>query len=358
MKKLDIYIIKKFLGTFFFAIALIVAISVVFDISEHLDDFIQKGAPLLEIIVDYYSNFIPYFVNLFSHLFVFISVIFFTSKMASNSEIVAILSSGVSFKRLLFPYFISALVLTIFSYSLSNFVIPRANKVRYEFQKRYIWNTAHSEDRNIHKQVAPGIYIYMDNYNASNQTGYRFSIEKFENSKLISKLMAESVVWDSLKNKWKINNYYIRNIFDDREELLRGVTKDTAFNVNPEEFTRRNEEVEALDYFELNNYIAEQQMRGTSRVVVYLVEKYRRMASPFSTFILTLIGVSVSSRKVRGGIGLHIGIGLAISFSYILFMQISSTFAINGSMNPILAVWIPNILFSILAFLFYKNTPK
>lgn len=358
LRKLDLYIIKKFLGTFFFSIALIISICVVFDISEHLDDFIQKEAPLVEIVVDYYSNFIPYFINLFSPLFVFIAVIFFTSRMAYNTEIIAILSNGVSFKRLLLPYFISAMVLTVFSYCLGNFIIPKANKVRYEFQKRYIWNAAHTDDRNIHKQVAPGIYIYLSNYNASTATGFQFSMEKFEGGKLVSKLMAEYVVWDSLKSKWQVNNYYIRDIYDDREEIRRGAKTDTTFKILPEEFTRRNEEVEALDYWELNDYIKEQQMRGASKVVIYLVEKYKRLAFPFSTFILTIIGVSVASRKVRGGIGLHIGIGLAISFSYILFMQISSTFAINGNMNPILAVWIPNILFAILAFVFYKKTPK
>ncbi|MBI5218042.1 MAG: LptF/LptG family permease [Bacteroidia bacterium] len=358
MKIIDIYIIKKFLGTFFFAIALIISIAIVFDISEQLEDFIQKEAPLREIVVDYYFNFIPYFINLFSPLFVFISVIFFTSKMSYNSELIAILTSGVSFRRLMFPFFVSALFLAAFSYALGNFVIPRANKMRYEFQKRYIWNAAHTEDRNIHKQVAPGIYIYMDSYNAANNTGYQFSIERFENGKLASKLMADFVVWDTTKNKWQAHNYYIRNIYDDYESLTRGAEIDTSLKITPEEFTRRNEEVEALDYFELNDYIAEQQLRGASKVVVYLVEKYKRIAFPFSTFILTLIGVAVASRKAKGGIGLHIGIGLTISFSYILFMQVSSTFAINGNMNPILAVWIPNILFLLFGILLYKAAPK
>jgi len=358
LKKLDLYIIKKFLGTFFFAIALIISIAIIFDISEQLEDFIQKEAPLKEIIVDYYLNFIPYFINLFSPLFVFISVIFFTSKMAYNSEQIAILTSGVSFRRLMYPYFYSALFLAIFSYTLGNFVIPQANKIRYEFQKRYIWNVAHNDDRNIHKQVAPGTYIYMDSYNAQQKTGYQFTIEKFENGKLTSKLLSEFVVFDSVNGKWQVNNYYIRHLYDNREELVRGTRLDTTLNLRPEEFTRRNEEVEALDYFELNDYIEEQQMKGASKVVVYLVEKYKRMAFPFSTFILTLIGVSVASRKVRGGVGLHIGIGLSISFTYILFMQVSSTFAINGNMNPIIAVWIPNILYLFLGIFLYKKTPK
>lgn len=358
MKKLDVYIIKKFLGTFFFAIALIISIAIIFDISEQLEDFLQKQAPLREIAVNYYMNFIPYFINLFSPLFVFISVIFFTSKMASNSELIAILTGGVSFRRLMFPFFLSALFLTVFSYTLGNFVIPRANKVRYEFQRKYIWNATKSYDRNIHYQIAPGIYLYMDSYNADNFTGYQFSLEKFENGKLSSKLMADYANWDSIKKKWVIHNYYTRQIFDDKENITRGSSVDTVLNITPEEFTRRDEEVESLDYFELNDYIAEQEMRGTSKVVIYLVEKHKRMAFPFSTFILTLIGVSVASRKVKGGIGLHIGIGLAISFSYILFMQVSSTFAVNGNMNPMIALWIPNIIFLILGVILYRTTPK
>ncbi len=358
MKKIDSYIIKKFLGTFFFAIALIISIAIIFDISEQLEDFLQKQAPFKEIVIDYYMNFIPYFVNLFSPLFVFIAVIFFTSKMASNSELIAILTGGVSFKRLMYPFFLSALFLTMFSYVLGNFVIPHANKIRYEFQKRYIWNVARSEDRNIHKQLAPGIYLYMDSYNAENLTGYQFSIEKFGNGKLISKLMADYGNWDSIKKKWTAHNYYIRQILDDKEIISRGASIDTALNITPEEFTRRNEEVESLDYFELNDYIDEQKMRGTSKVVIYQVEKYKRIAFPFSTFILTLIGVSVASRKTKGGIGLHIGIGLAISFAYILFMQVSATFAINGNMNPMIAVWIPNMLFLILGIFLYRTAPK
>lgn len=358
MKKLDIYIIKKFLGTFFFAIALIISIAIVFDVSEQLEDFLQKQAPLKEIIVDYYFNFIPYFINLFSPLFVFIAVIFFTSKMSSDSELIAILTGGISFRRLMVPFFLSALFLTMFSYSLGNFVIPRANKIRYEFQKKYIWNAAHTDDRNIHKQIAPGVYIYMDSYNATTATGYQFSLEKFENSKLVSKLMADNVSWDTINRKWQAHNYYIRGIFDDKETIQKGNKIDTFLNISPDEFTRRNEEVESLDYFELNKYIAEQQMRGESKVVVYLIEKHKRLAFPFSTFILTLIGVSVASRRAKGGIGLHIGIGLSLSFSYILFMQISSTFAINGNMNPIVAVWIPNALFLILGIFLYRSTPK
>lgn len=358
MKKLDIYIIRKFLGTFFFSLALIILIAVIFDITEKIDEFIDRRAPLGAIIFDYYMNFIPYFANLFSPLFVFIAVIYFTSRMTFNSEIIAILSSGVSFRRMLVPYFISAFILAVMSFYLTNFVIPPANKSRLEFEERYVRTRYINRDMNIHKQIAPGEFIYMESYNTRSNIGYKFSIEKFENKQLKMKLMSDFIRWDTILNKWRISNYYIRHIDSLGEKLETGKSIDTLLAISPDDFQRRFEYVETMNYFQLDKFIQDLIDQGADTVDRYLIEKYRRLASPFATFILTLIGVTLSIRKSKGGIGLHIGFGLLLSFSYILFMQISTQFAINGSTSPLMAVWIPNILFSFVGVILYLRAPK
>jgi len=323
-----------------------------------MDDFIEKEAPLSAIIFDYYLNFIPFFANLFSCLFTFIAVIYFTSRMAFNTEIIAMLSSGVSFNRLLVPYFISALIIAIFSFVLNSFIIPPANKVRLEFEDTYIRNPYRNYDRDIHKQIKPGTYIYMENYNSMYDIGYKFSIEHFENGLLKSKLMSDYIKWDTTTNKWVVNNYYIRYIEEMNERIETGRKIDTVLGITPADFKRRENVVEKMNYFQLNEFIDEQIMQGADNIVPYLIEKYRRISIPFASFILTLIGVSVASRKVKGGIGLHIGIGILISFAYILFMQFSTVFAVSGNVNPMLAVWIPNIFFAIISIFLYRITPK
>ena len=358
MKKIDLYIIKKFLGTFFFSLLLIVPVVVVFDLSEKMRDFIERKAPVKGIIVDYYFNFVPYLVNQFSPLFVFIAVIFFTSKMASNSEIVAILSSGVSFKRLLRPYLVSALVLAILSFYLNNFLIPDANKERLAFEEVYYRNKFRNNSHNIHLQIDPNTYIYMTNYNVELNLGINFSIETFKDGQLVYKLLSDNVKWDSVSNKWQISNYTERHIDGMKETLNKGFKKDTTLNFKPEEFRRRDNFIETKNYFELNKLIAEEKFKGSRYVIECEIKKQERAAYPFATFVLTIIGVSLSSRKVRGGIGLHIGLGLVISFSYILFMQVSATFAKNTGMPAMVAVWIPNVLYSILALYLLKKAPK
>jgi lipopolysaccharide export system permease protein len=359
LKIIDYYIIKKFLGTFFFALILIIGIAVIFDLSEKLDDFMTKGASLKKIIFDYYFNFIPYFAVLFSSLFTFISVIFFTSKMAYNTEIIAILNSGMSFRRLLYPYFISALFLSAFSFGLSNYVIPKANAKRFAFEEIYVRNHPYNYDKqDIHKQVEPGVYIYMQSFSNTTSTGYKFSMEKFDGQKLTSKLMADNIQWDSIHNKWAIKNYYIRKMDGLKESITKGDKIDTTLNLKPEEFRRRENFVEAMSIGELNDYIKTLTMEGADNVNVYKMEREKRLAFPFSTFILTLIGVTLSTRKVRGGIGVHIGTGLTLSFAYILFMQLSQQFAISGPLSPLLAAWIPNIIFSFISFYLYWIAPK
>lgn len=358
LKILDVYIIRKFIGTYFYAIVLIIGIAVIFDLAEKMDDFVSKGVTLKEIVFDYYLNFIPYFANLFSSLFTFIAVIFFTSKMAYNTEIVAILSSGVSFKRIMFPYFVSATIIAVFSFVLTSFVIPPANEIRLQFENNYTKRKVRNTSRNIHRQVRPGIYIYMHSYNSYNNMGQQFSIEHIVDGELKSKLISDYVKWDTTINKWVAHNYHIREFTEKGEEISFGETIDTTIYLYPSDFTQRLNIVETMNMFELNEFIEDQKMQGTENVDFYLIEKYNRFANPFSTFILTVIGVALSSRKVRGGIGLHIGIGLALSFTYILFMRFSTMFSVGGSIPPLVAVWIPNILYTIIAIFLYRLAPK
>jgi len=359
IKKIDLYIIRKFLGTFIFSILIIIVIVIVFDLAEKLDEFFENKAPFKAIALEYYLNFIPHFANLFSSLFTFISVIFFTAKLAARTEIIAILSSGISYRRMLLPYFISAAIIALFSYLLGSWIIPPANMIRLDFENTYIRNPYQNHDRNIHKQVAPGIYIYMDSYNTTNDVAMKFSMEEFSDQGILkSKIIADYVKWDTTQQKWRIQNYYIRNFTEKGERIETGRQLDTTLNISPEDFRQRVNIVETMNDRDLNEFIEKQIIRGESHIEIYLIEKYRRIAYPVSTFILTLMGVAVSSRKIRGGVGAHIGFGILLSFTYILFFQISSQFAIRGNLNPFIAVWIPNILYSFIAVYLYKKAPK
>ncbi|HRS38384.1 MAG: LptF/LptG family permease [Bacteroidia bacterium] len=358
MKILDRYIIRKFLGTFFFSLALIILIAVIFDISEKIDDFIERKAPFSKIVFDYYFNFIPYFANLFAPLFVFISVIYFTARMAANTEIVAILNSGISFRRMLRPYFMAAGFLAALSFYFNGWVIPHSNKVKLEFENVYIKNPVEFKDRNIHRQISPGVYMYMESYNNVDNIGYRFSLERIEDGKRVWFLNSDRIVWDSTASRWKIENYYIRRITGFRETLTNGWQLDTTLSIKPADFRRRLNIVDAMDTPALSAFIEEEKISGSESINSYLVEKYRRIALPFSTFILMLIGVSLSSRKVRGGIGSQLGLGITLSFAYILFMQVANTFAISGSIPAMIAVWIPNIVFAFVAVYLLRVAPK
>lgn len=358
MKKLDLYIIRKFLGTFFFSILLIITICVVFDVSERLEKFIQNEAPLKAVIVDYYLNFIPYFANLFSSLFTFVAVIFFTSKLAYNTEIIAMLSSGISFRRIMRPYLISAGIIAIMSFMLSSYIIPHSNRVRLDFYHTYIKKKYVNKEKNIHRQIKPGVFIYMSSYNARSNTGYDFAMDEFQDKKLVKKLNSSRIKWDDNKNTWTISRYRIRTIDGDTETMEKGKALDTLLNFKPTEFSRGADIKEEMTTPQLNDYIDQQIMRGSSNVNEFKIEKYKRFASAFATFILTFIGAALASRKVRGGMGLHLGIGLGLSFTYIMFMQVSTVFATNGNMSPLLAVWMPNIIFAIIAVVLYRKAPK
>jgi lipopolysaccharide export system permease protein len=334
---------------------LIVSIAIVFDLSEKMDEFIDKGAPLKAIIFNYYLNFIPYFANMFSSLFVFISVIFFTTRMASKSEFIAMFSSGISLNRLLYPYFIAATIITAFSFILGNYVIPDSNRARLEFQANFLRNRSSNiiREYNMHRQLSPGVYFYVEYFDGTHNEGRRMTLEKFDGVELVSKLTAELMIWDTVTEKWNLKNCYIRNFYEDDEEIIVGKSIDTAINITPDEFVIRLNDVEAKNRKELNEYIEEQRLSGTSAVISSEIEKHSRIASPFATFILTIIGFSLSVRKVKGALGVNIILGLLLSFSYILFMKFSRVFALAGIFNVAFSMWIPNILYSIIAIIIY-----
>ncbi len=359
LKLLDLYIIRKFLSTFLLAIVLILSIVVIFDLSEKIDDFIENGANMHEIVVDYYLNFLPYFGVLFSSLFTFISVIYFTSRMAYNTEIIAILNAGMSLRRLLLPYMISASLIAGVSFYLSDQVIPGANKIKLDFEEKFIHKRpVRFKTKNFHRQVEPGIFIYLQNYSNVSRVGYNFSIEKFEDGQLVSKMFADQIRWDTAINKWQARRYYIRTIDGLHETLEEGKSIDTTLAIHPDDFKMRLNIVETMSLKELDAFIKKQLMQGETNVVAYQVERHNRLAFPFSTYILTLIGVAVSSRKMRGGIGLQIAIGVVISFSYILFTQFSKQFAIGGMLTPVAAVWLPNVFFVLIAIYLFRLAPR
>jgi lipopolysaccharide export system permease protein len=358
IKIIDIYIVRKFLGTFFFSIVLIISIAVIFDISERLDDFLDKRAPLRTIALDYYGSFIPYFANLFSPLFVFISVIFFTSRLASRTEIIALYSAGVSFHRLLVPYLAAATVIASLSFYLNHQVIPAANKKRLDFEEKYIRNPFIYKYRHIHRMIAPGQYIYFESFSASEKTGYRFTHEIIRDNKLIYKMTADRCVWDSVKQRWRLENFFERQLAGTEEYIRQGLILDTIYPLDVNEFRRRESNIQTMRTSALKAFLRKERARGVEFTSYMEVEQHRRTSFPFATFILTIIGLSVSSRKVRGGTGLQLGVGIVLSFTYILFMQISTTFAIKANFSPLLSVWIPNLIFAAIALVLYRQAAR
>lgn len=353
------YILKKFLSAFFLAMALIILIVIVFDVSEKIDDFINKKAPLHLIIFQYYLNFIPFFVNMFSSLFTFVAVIFFTSKMASNTEIIAILSTGISFKRMLLPYLYGALLIGLMTLFFNNFLIPMNNKSRLDFEANYLKGSKKTMFTDIHLQIDEHTHVYAESFNNQSNTAYSFTLEKFDdNNEIIHKIAARNAIYDTASNMWKCNNYSERTVEGLNEDL--SFLRDTTIEMNliPKDFNIKYENTETMNFFELNEFIEREQLRGSPLVKSYLIDKYQRLFNPLMVIIMTFIGVAVSSRKVRGGIGIHLAIGVTIAFSYVMFSQVSTVFAVQGNMSPLLAVLLPSIFYGILALYLLKTTPK
>lgn len=361
IKTIDLYIIKKFIGTYFFSIALIISISIVFDVNENLAKFTQYHAPFEAIVFDYYANFIPYFANLFSALFVFIAVIFFTSKMAGNSEIIAMLATGISFKRLLRPYMFTCVLLAGLSYYLSAYVIPHGTVIRQNFESMYKNKKKNTSAENVQLQVAPGVIAYIQHYDNNAKRGYGFCLDKFENKKLVSHLTAMEIQYDTIsdtKYHWKLSSWKLRQLKGLREHITSGAKKDSLIQMEPTDLVYSKGQQETFTSPELKDYISKQINRGSGNVVQYQVEYHKRIASSFASFILTIIGASLSARKRKGGMGLYLGIGLALSFAYILLQTISATFAINAGFPPMLSAWMPNIIFAFIAFFCYTKAPN
>lgn len=361
VNRLDRYIIGKFLGTYFFSIALIISIAVVFDFNENIDKFLSHNAPMSAIWLDYYLNFIPYYSNLFSQLFVFISVIFFTSKLAENSEIIAMMSTGMSFPRLMRPYMISAAIICALTLMLGAYVIPRGNVKRVKFENTYKSKKKQTYTTNVQMEVEEGVIAYIDQYEDNVKTGYFFTLDKFVNKKVVSHLQASIIQYDSLSEEpyhWIIKNYQVRDLQGMREKISSGDRLDTLIRMEPQDFLITKGQQQTLTTPELSAYIERQKARGFANIKEFQVEYWQRGASSFAAFILTAIGLCLSAKKRKNGMGISLGIGLALSVTYILFQTISSTFAINANVPPIIAAWIPNIVFTFIAIYCYKFAPK
>ena len=358
-KILDRYILGKFLGTYLFSIAMITIILVVFDYAEKVDDFTATKAPMSAIIFEYYLNFVPDFVNQFSGLFTFISVIFFTSKMAYQTEIIAMLSGGMSFRRLMWPYFLGALAIMMLSLALNLWIIPQSQVACIDFQRQYVPKHKNEQyERHIYRQINPGEYVYVRGFSRSNKASY-FVLERYDSTVIRESLEAADITVDPETGRWKAQRYIRRRVAADGSESFEQLRDlDTVINLDVRELGTVEKIVPTMKIGELNRFIEQQRAKGSDSIKIIEVERHCRFAYPMATFILTLIGVSLSSRKVRGGTGLHIGIGITLCFSYIMFNRVFEEFAKSGAMTVWLAVWMPNIIFAIIAAYLYQKAPK
>ncbi|MGP1525337.1 MAG: LptF/LptG family permease [Prevotella multiformis] len=358
---LDWYIIRKFIGTYIYAILLIISIAIVFDFNENLSKFTQYHAPWRAIVFDYYANFIPYYSNLFSPLFVFIAVIFFTSKLAGNSEIIAMLAAGVSIKRLMRPYMISCVLIAGLTFYLNSFVIPHGTVIRQNFESLYRNSKKNTSAENVQLYVSKNTTAYIQHYDNQYKRGYGFSLVKIKDKKIVSHMTAMEIQYDTVadtKFHWRLSNWKTRTLKGLKEHIQSGASKDTVLLMEPTDLVYSKGQQETFTSPELLDYISKQTSRGSGNVVQYEVEFHKRIAMSFSSFILTIIGLSLSSRKRKGGMGLYLGIGLALSFSYIMLQTVSSTFAIQSDTPPLLAAWIPNIIFAVIAYFCYRHAPS
>ena len=359
LKKLDKYIIGKFMGAFFLALALLTVLVVIFDLSEKIDDFVEKQAPVRAVIVDYYLNFVPFFMNQYSPMVVFLTVILFTSRMAQNTEIVAILSCGTSFHRMMVPYMVSAAIIALLSLGLGLWVIPKANVTRVAFEQKYNPRAKVKFGRDMHYKLEDNKYVYFESFSSWNNTAYNFTLEQVKDQHLVSKLSAESAQWDSLSGSWKLRDWFIRDYGEGLQDQIRsGKQLDTTLSLTIDDFYFNEYTIERLDKGQLDQLIDTQRSRGDATVMNAEMEMHRRYSMPLSAFILTIIGVALCSKKRRGGMGWNIAVGLALGFSYVLFMQFSKMFVVTGTLPVGLAIWIPNILYAIIAAVLYILAPK
>ena len=359
MKLIDRYIIRKYLTTFAFVVGILMAVVVVVDLVEKIDDFIKRNAPVKAIVFDYYFNFVPYFANLLSPITIFIATVFVTAQLAARTEIIAILSSGVSFRRLLLPYFFGACLVGGVIFYLTGWVIPNANKTRLAFEKKYTKDPFYYSGRNTHRKVAPELYVYLESYDNTRDVGWRFTQEHIVGTQLKSKLSAQSVTWLPEKKKWQLSEYRIQTFDGLKETITGGLQKDTLIpNLVPADFGNNYMQYETYTLTELEDLIGELIKRGDDGVAIYQIEKYIRFTSPFAIIILTMMGVIVSARKSRQGVGFQIAFGFVLAFTYILIFIMGKSLAQVGTIPPILAVWIPNFIFSVLSVVLYFVVPR
>lgn len=358
MKIFDRYILQKLLTTYVFVVMILVSVICVIDFTEKNEDFIRHKLSAYTILTEYYINLFPYWSSLLSPITVFIATVFVTAKLASHTEIIAILSSGVSFRRLMLPYLIGSAIIGMVNFGLIGFVIPNANKVRIAFERKYVISPFYYDGRNIHIKVAPNVYVYMESYTNLSNSGYRFTMEEIEGTTLKQKLESDRITWDSTKRKWRIDNYKLRTFQGTKEIITRGPPTDTLLNLLPKDFDSNYMLYETFTLPELDRFIKELQSRGSDGVATYQIEKYVRFTNPFAIIILSLIGVIMSARKSRGGVGLQIAFGFILAFIYIIFFIMTKTIAESGSLEPIVGVWIPNFLFAMVGILLYKTVPR
>lgn len=360
MNIIDRYIFKKYLTTFLFTVGVFVVVIVIFDISEKLDDFLKNKASFAQVLFQYYAlGSVPFFLNMLTPLINFIAVIFFTSKMADQTEIVPILSGGMSFNRMLKPYMLGALVITLFSLASNLYILPRTNRIKVNFENVYVRPHKISTDtRATHMQIDSNTYVYIDNFDTKTAIGYGFVLEKFDESGMSEKLMSDRIVWDSVATKWRIENYTNRIIVGLKETMEKGEVRDTTLDMIPQDFEVYEDIFTAMTTEELNTRILKEETRGTGMMSDLLLEKYKRWIHPLSIFVLTLMAVALSSKKVRGGLGLSLGIGIGLSFTFLVFNQFSTMFALKGGLPPFMAVIIPVLTFLILALILLKKAPK
>jgi lipopolysaccharide export system permease protein len=398
MNILDRYIIKKILSTFVFVMLILIAIIVVIDLTEKIDKF-TKNELGAAVIASYYLDYVPWIAGFISPIIIFIAIVYVTSRLAAHTEIIAMLSSGISFMRLLWPYFLSALLLATISFLLNGWVIPKSNRERVAFEMEYVRNKVYSDKSNVHMQVEPNVYLYLQNYNGETNTGYQFTLERFENNTLVDKLTADNIAWDSTKQKWTLRFWRrrlvdslfqaknvvretpstltsretqrVRNVQRGRRPQaaspstieagkisVEGAALDTAIAILPEDFQNEERKYDGMTITELNHHIAKLRFRGSTGVEVFEVEKHIRFASPFTIFVLVFMGVIVSARKSRGGTGFQIALGFFLAFVFILFFMLTRTFAEAGSISPMLAAWIPNIIFTVVSLGMYRYVPR
>jgi lipopolysaccharide export system permease protein len=358
MKILDRYILTKLLTTYVFVVLILVSVICVIDFTEKNDDFIRHKLTAYTILTDYYINLFPYWSSLLSPITVFIATVFVTAKLASHTEVIAILSSGVSFRRLMLPYLIGSAIIGMVNFGLIAYVIPNANKVRIAFERKFVVSPFYYDGRNVHIKVAPNVYVYMESYTNMTNSGYRFTMEEIEGTTLKQKLEADRITWDSTKHKWRIDNYKLRTFKGNEEKITHGPPTDTLLNLLPKDFDSNYMLYETFTLPELDRFIEELKSRGSDGVATYEIEKYVRFTNPFAIIILCLIGVIMSARKSRGGVGLQIAAGFVLAFIYIIFFIMTKTIADNGGLQPIIGVWIPNFLFAMVGILLYKTVPR